>query len=158
VEHEHDGQHDFDFLMGTWNIRNRRVKRPRTDWDAWDEFEGTSVARPVWGGRANMDEFEADTPSGHIQGMTVRLYDHEARQWGLYWASSAQGTLGTPTVGEFKNGQGEFYDQDRIEGKLVLVRYVWSDITSRSCRWEQAFSWDGGATWKVDWVMELTRV
>src|SRR5215831_6562126 len=104
---ERDGRQDFDFLIGTWSIHNRRLRRPRTGSDSWEEFEGTSVARHLWGGGANMDEFEADAPSSHIQGMTLRLYDPNAGQWRLYWADSAQGTLDPPVVGAFADGRGE---------------------------------------------------
>jgi hypothetical protein len=154
----HDGQADFDFLIGSWRVRNRRVRRPRAGWDSWEEFEGTLVAEHIWGGQGNIDRFEADTESGPVRGLTLRLYDPQARQWNLYWTDPGQGTLGRPQVGEFRNGRGDFYDQDRVEGRTVFVRYVWSDITATSCRWEQAFSWDGGATWTVDWVMEYTRI
>lgn len=152
-----DGQADFDFLIGSWRVRNRRLKRPH-DWATWEEFEGTSVARHLWGGRANLDELEADPPSGHLRGMTLRLYDPRARQWSLHWANSAGGRLEPPVVGEFRNGRGEFSGVDLIEGRTTLVRYLWTDITGTSCRWEQAFSWDGAATWTLDWVMELSRI
>jgi hypothetical protein len=154
---ERDGQADFDFLIGSWMVRNRRLRRPLTGSDEWYEFDATAVARHLWGGHANVDEFEADSPTGHIQGMTLRLYDRNARQWSLYWANSAKGTLDRPTVGRFEEGRGEFFDQDRIDGTTVLVRYVWSDITATSCRWEQAFSPDGGRTWETNWTMDFTR-
>jgi hypothetical protein len=153
---EREGQTDFDFLMGSWKVHNRRRKRPRTEY-GWEEFEATVVARPLWGGLANVDEFEAISPSGPVRGMTVRLYDPVARQWHLHWANAANGTLDRPTVGRFRDGRGDFYDQDRVDGKVVLVRYVWSDITPASCRWEQAFSEDGGRTWEDDWFMDFTR-
>jgi hypothetical protein len=152
-----DGQADFDFLIGSWRIRNRRRTRPRTDPASWEEFEGSAVARRLWGGLANVDEFEADSPSGPIRGLTLRLYDPAARQWSLHWANAADGRLDRPTVGAFADGVGEFYDQDRVEGRTVLIRFRWSDVTATSVRWEQAFSADGGRTWETDWVMELTR-
>lgn len=151
-------QTDFDFLFGKWKVHNRKLRERLRGSTAWDEFEATSVARPVWGGRANMDEFEGESPSGHIQGMTLRLYDPKARQWSLYWSNSSSGTLDRPMVGEFRNGRGEFYDQELFEGRSIYVRFIWSDITPTSCRWEQAFSADGGKTWEVNWVMEFTRV
>lgn len=152
-----DGQADFDFLIGSWRIRNRRRTRPRGGAQAWEEFVGAAVVRPLWGGRANVDEFEAETIAGHVEGLTLRLYDPAAGQWSLYWANSRTGRLDRPVVGEFRDGRGEFFDQDLVDGRTVLVRYVWSDITGTSCRWEQSFSSDGGRTWELDWTMELTR-
>ena len=81
------------------------------------------------GERGRAGAIAADSPSGHVQGMTLRLFDPQARQWSLYWANSAQGVLDRPMVGEFKDGRGEFYDQDRIDGRTVLVRFLWTDIT-----------------------------
>jgi hypothetical protein len=154
----HDPRADFDFYVGTWKIHNRRLKQRLKGSNAWEEFEGTSVARQIWGGAGNMDEYEADGPSGRIQGLTVRLYNPKSRQWSLYWANGANGVIETPMIGGFKNGRGEFYDQELFEGKSIYVRYVWSNITANSARWEQAFSEDGGKTWEVNWIMESTRV
>jgi hypothetical protein len=154
---KHDPQTDFDFVIGSWKIHNRRLKEPLTGSSSWVEFEGKSVARKIWGGRANIDEFEADSPTGRIQGLTLRLYDPKSQQWRLYWANSAKGILDVPMVGEFNNGRGEFYDQEIFEGKSIFVRYIWSDIKENSARWEQAFSPDGGKTWETNWIMELVR-
>lgn len=152
-----DGQADFDFVIGAWSVHNRRLRRPLTGSNEWYEFEGKAVARKLWGGKANVDEFEAVGPAGPIQGLTVRLYDPTSKQWRLYWANRARGALEVPTVGEFKNGRGEFFDHELFEGKSIFVRYVWSDITANACRWEQAFSEDGGKTWEANWTMQFTR-
>ena len=93
---------------------------------------GTANVRPLWGGKAQIDEVEIDLPSGRIQGMTLRLYQPESRQWNLYWVSQKVGRIDVPTVGEFKDGRGEFYDQELYEGRSILVRYVWSNITPKS--------------------------
>lgn len=156
---ESDGQHNFDFLIGKWKIHNRRLTKPLSGSREWQEFEGASVARQIWDGRANMDEFQADSPAGHIEGMTVRLYNPRSHQWSLYWATSKNGMFALPpTVGEFKNGRGEFFDDEEFSGRPIRVRYLWSGIAPDSCRWEQAFSVDGGKIWETNWIMTLTRV
>ncbi len=155
---ERDGQQDFDFWIGSWKIHNRRLRERLKGSTAWDEFEGTVVVRPIWGGRANIDEYEADGPAGHIQGMSLRLYDPKARQWSIYWANHANGTLDKPMIGSFQNGRGEFFDQEVFEGRSIFVRFLWSDLTPTSCRWAQAFSADGGQTWETNWTMDMTRV
>jgi len=157
VESPRDGQADFDFVIGSWTVHNRRLRHPLTGFDSWNEFEATSVARKIWGGLANMDEYEGDSPSGRIRGMTLRLYDPKAHQWRLYWSNAANGRLDTPMVGEFKDGRGEFYDQETWEGRSIYVRFIWSGITPTSCHWEQAFSADGGRTWETNWTMDFTR-
>jgi hypothetical protein len=156
-DQERDGQHDFDFVIGTWKIHNRRLRNPLTGSTTWVEFEGTSVARKIWDGQANLDQGELDDPAGHIRGMTLRLYNPETHLWSLYWATSKHGTLSIPTVGRFTNGRGEFYDYEIFEGKAVLVRFLWLNIKPDSCRWEQAFSIDGGKTWETNWTMDFER-
>jgi hypothetical protein len=153
------GQEDFDFLIGRWKVHNRRLRERLKGSKTWDEFESTVVARHLWGGRANIDEYEyeGEGPPGRIQGMTLRLYDPKSRQWSLNWANSANGTLDKPVVGSFHDGRGEFYNEDTFEHRSIYVRFIWSDITPTSCRWEQAFSADGGKTWETNWIMEFTR-
>lgn len=153
-----DGQHDFDFAIGTWHTRLKRLVRPLTGSTTWVEMEGTTVVRKVWDGRANLAELTVDTAQGPIQVLSLRLYNPQSRQWSLNTANSSSGTLSVPTVGEFKNGRGEFYDQEVFDGRTILVRNVWSEITADSCRFEQSFSSDGGKTWEVNWIAVDTRV
>ena len=153
-----DGSHDFDFEIGNWKTHIRRLQHPLTGSTTWLDYDGTSTVRKIWGGKANLVELEVDGPAGHIQGLSLRLYNPQSHQWSLNYASSAAGTLGTPTVGEFRNGRGEFFDQEEIGGRVILVRNVWSDITPTSCRFEQAFSSDGGKTWEVNWIATDTRI
>jgi hypothetical protein len=106
---KHDGRHDFDFEIGAWKIHLKRLDHRLTGSTNWVEFDGTSVTRKVWDGRADLEEFETDSPAGgHIEGLTLRLYDPQTRQWSLYWATSKSGAMGAPTIGEFENGRGEF--------------------------------------------------
>jgi hypothetical protein len=155
---EQDGQHDFDFEIGAWKTHLSRLLHPLTGSTTWIKLEGTSVVRKVWNGRANLVELEVDGPTGHIEGLSLRLYNPESHQWSLNFANSNSGTLGQPTIGGFKNGRGEFFDQESFNGRTILVRNVWSDITPNSCRFEQAFSDDGGKTWEVNWIATDTRV
>jgi hypothetical protein len=155
---ERDGQHDFDFEIGTWNTHLSRLLHPLTGSTTWVEYEGTSVVRKVWGGRANLLELEAEGPAGNFQGLSLRLYNPQSHQWSLNFSNAAGGTLSQPTIGEFKNGRGEFFDQETLNGRAILVRFVISDITATSCRFEQSFSDDGGKTWEVNWIATDTRV
>jgi hypothetical protein len=155
---QRDGQHDFDFDIGTWKTHLKRLVHPLTGSTTWTEYEGTTVVRKVWNGKANLAELEADGSTGHLEVLSLRLYDPQAHQWSLNAVNSRIGTLGVPTIGEFKDGRGEFYDTEPFNGRSVLVRNVWSDITSDSCRFEQSFSTDGGKTWEVNWIATDTRI
>jgi hypothetical protein len=158
---ERDGQHDFDFELGHWKIHLKKLVHPLTGSTTWVEFDGTSVTRKVWNGRSQLEEFETDSPDGsHIEGMTLRLYDPQTHQWSLYWATSKSAALGVPTIGKFKNGQGEFFDTEPAgpNGRAVLVRFIWSNTTTNTPHFEQSFSEDGGKTWEVNWITDQTRV
>jgi len=155
---DRDGQHDFDFELGTWKTQLKVLVHPLTGSTTWVEMNGTTVVHKVWHGRANLVELEVDGPSGHVEALSLRLYNPDSHQWSLNFSNSKTGALGVPTVGEFKNGRGEFYDQEPINGRLVLVRNIWSGITPQSCHFEQAFSSDGGRTWETNWIVTDTRL
>lgn len=155
---EGDSQHDFDFEFGTWQVHLRRLLQPLTSSDTWVEYEGVSIVEPIWNGRANLGTIEVDGPAGHIQGLSLRLYNPESRQWNISWANSNDGTLGPPMIGGFENGRGEFYNQETLNGRAIYVRFIFSNITQDSFRFEQAFSDDGGETWEPNWIATFARV
>jgi hypothetical protein len=153
-----DGQHDFDFEIGAWKTQLSRRLRPLTGSNEWVEYQGTSIVRELWGGHANLVELDVSGPAGRIQALSVRLYNPESRQWSLNFSNVRGGTMSPPTIGEFNNGRGEFYSQETLDGRAILVRFVISEITSGSCRFEQAFSADGGKTWETNWIAVDTKV
>jgi hypothetical protein len=155
---ERDGQHDFDPLIGSWKYHLKRRLRPLTGSTEWVELDGTGVCYKIWDGRAQLDTIEVDGPTGHIEGLTLRTYNPQSHQWRLYWANSKNGIMDPPQVGEFKNGRGEFYAQDTINGKTILIRFVWTNMTTSTPHFEQSFSDDGGKTWEVNWITDQTRV
>ncbi len=157
TEHR-DGQHDFDFEIGTWTTHLKRLVHPLSGSNTWVECNGTTVVRKVWGGKANLVELEANCPGGHFEGLSLRLYNPQSHQWSLNFSNSNDGTLSQPTIGEFKNGRGEFFDQEPLNGRAILVRFVIFDITPNSCHFEQSFSDDGGKTWEVNWMVTDTRI
>jgi hypothetical protein len=146
---------DFDFLVGNWLVANRKLRKRLAGSAEWDEFESTSRCWSLFGGTGNVDEFRF--PDGSY-GATLRLFEPAAQQWTLYWAASYIGMLLPPVVGRFTDGEGRFYGTDHHEGVPIRIRYVWSEITPTSARWEQAFSADGERTWETNWIMEFTRV
>jgi hypothetical protein len=143
---QRDGQHDFDFNFGTWKTQVKRLQHPLTGSTAWVSLDGTVVVRNVWDGRAQLEEVEAQGPGGHHESLSLFLYNPQSHQWS------------PPAIGEFKNGRGEFYDQEPFNGRSILVRIVWSDITPDSHSFEQSFSDDGGKTWEPNFIATLTRV
>ena len=155
-----DGAHDFDFLIGDWKAHLKRLPERLVGSTAWIEYYGVSRTHPVFGSNANMEEFADDNPAAkqHIRAQTLRLYDPAAGQWSIYGLDVDKGTLGLPaTVGQFTNGHGELFDYENWKGRYVLVRYVWTHQGANAAHFEQAFSPDGGKTWEVNWICDLTR-
>lgn len=155
---QHDGQHDFDWEIGNWKTQLKRLQRPLSGSTTWVEYEGTTVVRTVLDGRANLVELKVAGPAGRIEGMSLRLYNPQARQWSLNFANISDGMLTTPSIGEFKDGRGEFHNQDQYNGRAILVRFVITKITDDSYRFEQSFSDDGGKTWEANWIAIDTRI
>jgi hypothetical protein len=147
---------NFDFLIGSWKVHNRRLRERLKGSTTWDEFEASSVARPLLGGVGNEDVFRTDFAGG-LTGMSFRFFDRAKRQWSIYWADSPRGTLEPPVVGGFSGDVGVFEGSDTFEGRPIRVRFTWSRVTAPTPRWEQAFSEDGGKTWETNWVMDFER-
>jgi hypothetical protein len=152
-----DAQHDFDFDLGNWKTHSKRLLHPLTGSQDWVQMDGVTVVKKIWDGRANLAEFKSDGPAGHLELLSLRWYNAAAHQWFLDFATPNVGTLGIPGVGEFKDGRGDFYDQETIGGKSILVRFSIWPITADTAQSEQAFSDDGGATWEVNWVNYYSR-
>jgi len=153
----HDGTHDFDWDIGTWKVHSRRLLHPLTGSTTWVDYEGTDVVRQIWGGRANLGEVELDGPSGHLEYVTLRLYNPTTQRWSMNISSSAAGVLSPPAIGSFSAGQAEFYDQEEYQGRNILVRIKVSVLTPTTCRFEQSFSEDFGKSWEVNLIVNETR-
>jgi len=152
-----DGARDFDFLFGSWRVHNRRLRHRLAGSDEWEEFEATSLARPLVGGLGNEDEFRTAHAGGFVA-MSFRLYDPALGRWAIYWADSRRpGLLDPPVLGAFRDGVGTFDGEDTFEGRPILVRFHWTEVRTPSPRWAQAFSADGGQTWETNWEMRFTR-
>jgi hypothetical protein len=153
-----DGVDDFDFLIGDWSVVHCRLKRRLMGETEWVEFSGPATARKILDGLGNIDEYQIDLPAGAYVGSSLRLFNPATQNWSIYWMDSRDPTLDPPMVGRFKDDQGLFFGDDSFEGQQIRVRFIWSGMARTTCRWEQAFSVDGGASWETNWIMTFTRV
>jgi hypothetical protein len=153
-----DGSHDFDFNFGTWHTHIKRQTKALSGSSEFIELDGTVTVRKVWGGLAQLEEIKADGANGHLEGMTLFLYNPQAQQWGQSFASSKNGLLQPPLIGAFKDGKGELYAQDTFNGRTILIRGTWSDIKPDSHHFQEDYSDDGGKSWEPVFIADLTRV
>jgi BNR/Asp-box repeat len=154
----HDGSHDFDFTFGAWTEHSRRLLHPLTGSNDWAEWDGRTVVRKIWGGRANLAEYKGAPPSGPLELIALRVYNPASRQWSVNFATSGAGELNDiPGVGAFKDGRIDFYDQERFNGRAILVRFSVYSTGPNTHVSEQAFSADGGKTWEVNWINHYRR-
>jgi len=157
---QHDGSHDFDFLIADWKAHVRRLPDRLNNSNVWDEYDGISNHHKLLDSNANFEQFEVTSSDKklHIKAQTLRLYNPATRQWSIYLVDLDNGTIETPpVVGGFNGKRGEFYHQETLKGRTILVRYVWLDLSPKSARMEQSYSPDGGKTWEVNWICELSR-
>ena len=147
--------HDFDFNHGDWDVTNRRLKVRGVRSDDWEVFPSFETAQLLMGGTVSIDE--SDFPTKGFNGMTLRLYQPAEDRWAIYWINSKDGKLQPPVYGRFENGQGVFAGDDLDDGRPVKVLFDWSGTDTDTPRWSQAFSYDGGATWETNWIMEFRR-
>lgn len=152
-----EGAHGFDFELGRWRIHIRQARNPLGGGCGWNTFDGTTVNCSLWPG-SEIQRWEADGASGRIEGLTLRLYDRKSRRWTLYGADRPDGALQPPVVGEFRHGQGVFLDREAMDGRMVLVRSVWSGITPNAVHFEASASEDAGRTWRAIMISDQTRL
>lgn len=149
-------ENNFNFFVGSWTGRNRTLKEPFVGSDEWTEFESVARCWNLFDGAGNIDEITF--PTRGQNGCTVRLHDPDTDLWTLYWFSTRHGLGLPPVVGRFgPDGRGVFTSEEEFQGRDIVCRYLWCDITPDSCRWEQAYSTDKGETWETNWIMEFTR-
>ncbi len=149
---------DFDFIIGDWRVRHRRLKTRLAGCREWIAFEGTSSTRKILGGFGNLEDNALDLPDDAYRAAALRSFDPTTATWSIWWLDGRHpDRIDTPVVGGFANGTGLFYADDTVDGVLIRVRFTWSSLATDAPRWEQAFSVDGGETWETNWTMDFFR-
>lgn len=152
------GARDFDFLIGRWSVRHRKLKERLQGSNSWFEFPGTLHVRPILSGLGNVDENELFDPEGVYLATSLRVFRPETSQWSVYWVDGRAPGIDKPCVGAFNGKVGRFYADDEFAGKPIRLRFTYEDVSAGEARWEQAFSADAGASWETNWVMEFSRL
>jgi hypothetical protein len=154
----HSTAHDFDFLMGDWQVAHQRLRERLVGCTEWQHFTGTCRMQPVLGGAGNVDDNLLHLPEGSYRAVSLRAFDAATRRWSIWWLDGRHpDRIDVPVVGGFDAGLGSFFASDVIQGQVVRVRFSWLDTHTTTPRWEQAFSVDGGQSWEINWNMTFTR-
>ena len=147
----------FDFLIGSWTVRHRRLEHRLVGDTHWQSFGGTMRAQPILAGQGNFDEHVIDLPGGLYRASTLRIFHADTGQWEIRWIDGRDPKLDPPMTGAFSSGVGTFHGESAVAGKPARARFLWSRISESFARWEQAFSPDSGASWETNWIMEFIR-
>ena len=152
-----DGSHDFDFALGHWTTEVTMIKDPFNKPNEQTHMRGTKVARPIWNGKGWIEEIEAGDPGSHWQGATIFLYDPAAHQWSQNYVDSSEGRIEPPSIGEYRDGKIEFYSQEVVDGRAMLLRGTWTIISKDLHTYEIARSVDGGRSWHTSFIARVSR-
>ena len=153
---ESSSRHDFDFLVGGWKIRNRKLKEPLAGHDEWEEFDATQDLRQILHGVGNFDIFSTEFDGKPFEGFTLRLFDPQTRLWTIYWADSNAMKLDDGKVGSFDGDEGDFFGREVVAGKDVIVRFHWDKRNPKAPIYSRAFSVDAGRTWEWNWYSNFS--
>lgn len=149
---------DFDFIIGDWEVKHRRLNARLVGCADWTEFVGTSSTRKILQGFGNVEDNVLCFPEGPIRAAAFRSFDGVSKRWAIWWLDGrAPHHLDVPVIGGFSGTTGTFLANDMLEGKPITVRFKWHTNPGGHPVWEQAFSADGGVTWETNWVMEFHR-
>ena len=124
----------------------------------WIVFSGTSSTRKILAGYGNVEDNVLRFPDGDVKAAAFRSFDQRLQRWAIWWLDGrAPHRLDVPVVGSFVGTVGTFVGNDTLDGKPIVVRFIWQTNPGANPVWEQAFSGDGGKTWETNWVMEFFR-
>lgn len=101
---------DFDFFVGRWNVRNRRLICGLAGCTEWQEYAGTDHVRSILNGIGLTNDNRSIVEGERLDGLGLTLFDPETRLWSIYWADSRTGVLDDdrPVVGSFDGDIGTF--------------------------------------------------
>jgi hypothetical protein len=151
-------QHDFDYLVGDWALRNRKLKSRLTHSTEWISFESEVQMHQILGGVGNIDKYTDSASGKPYEGVALRLFDTRTKLWSIYWADSQSGALDPPVVGSFANKIGHFFARDTYKGQPIIVVFRWDVRNPQRPIWSQAFSADEGKTWEWNSINVSERV
>ena len=151
-------QHDFDYLVGNWKLKNRKLVSRLTHSTQWTSFESRVEMHQILDGLGNIDKYTDQASGKPYEGVALRLFNPKTRLWSIHWADSNSATLDPPIVGSFENRIGHFFARDTYHGTPIVVVFRWDVRNPERPIWSQAFSTDEGKTWEWNSINVSERV
>ncbi len=148
---------DFDFYVGNWNVKNRKLKKRLNHCTDWTEFPTTVKMYKTLNGFGNIDHIYALFEGVPFEGLSVRFFNPKTKLWSIHWSDTNTLSIDKPTVGSFEKEFGHFFSQENIEGQNVIIVYRWDIRDKLNPIWSQAFSADEGLNWEWNWFMHFSK-
>ena len=134
---------ELDFWLGDWDARWGAVGR------------GTNRLTRILGDRVIREEFSGGGANGHLNGLSLSVFDPARRLWRQTWVDDQGGYL--DLVGDVVEGCFAFRRDAPEDGPGTRQRMVFRDVAPASFRWTWEISEDAGASWDVRWEIAYTR-
>ena len=161
---------DFDFFVGRWRVRHRRLKERLAGCDAddpsnWTEFETNQECWHMLGGLANADRTWGEFAGAYYEGASIRSFAADAGhprggEWLIYWMDTGNPEPAFQVRGNFDEAGefGEFFGEDVIGDQTYPLRFRWWRHADGTAKWDQAYQLPDSEDWEVNWVMEFERI
>jgi hypothetical protein len=136
---------DFDFWLGTWDVR----------WGTSERETGRNVITRSFGGRVIEERFDG-RPGIELVGMSVSVFDEHRELWRQTWVDDAGNHFALE--GNLVDGEMVLHceEHNRPERDAVY-RMRFSDIRPRSLIWTWERALGADAPFELLWRLEYAR-
>jgi hypothetical protein len=137
----------FDFWVGEWSL-------------TWQDAQGQTQKGynrivKILDEQVIQENFETiSTPV--FKGMSLSVYNPRTEQWHQAWTDNQGGYYNF--IGQFEGDKRMFVTKTtNQQGKEIIQRMVFRNITPNAFVWDWESSNDGGQTWQLNWQIHYQR-
>jgi hypothetical protein len=139
-------QKQLDFWVGEWDLTWPGEQAGAIE-------HGTNSIHRVLDNCVVEENFSGG--ASHLRGRSVSLFEIASHQWKQTWVDNEGSYL--DFTGGFENAQMVLGRPAVRDGKPILQRMVFKNITANEFDWSWESSADGGKNWKVNWPIHYKR-
>ena len=133
----------FDFWLGGWDAFYSDTLKPAYN----------KIVKPY--DNCVIEENFYD-PNTEFKGKSVSAYNSKTKKWQQTWVDN-QGAY-IALTGEFKDSKMQLNNEImKADGKKILQRMLFYNISKESFDWSWEASTDDGKTWTVNWKIHYVR-